>query len=298
MNAPAPTVRALVAGVVDYAGLFPPASLSMTETVENYARYLAGPDAWMLGRLVVAVSRLGELATEAERVTTARGRPWRVAAIGSGNPSADGVVVRDFNTANHGRLTIDVIEQRAASAELISDAAAATPSGVTLYAELPLAREPRPLLEAAKRAGARAKARTGGVVADAFPSASELARFIVRCAELSVSFKATAGLHHPVRSEHPLTYLDDAPRSTMFGFLGVFAAAAFARSGMEEQEVMQLLEERDVASFIFDDRSLRWRQHAISLHELEETRASFAIAFGSCSFREPVDDLRQLHLIQ
>jgi hypothetical protein len=297
MTSAAPAVRALVAELVDYAGLFPPASLSMTETVNNYASYRVSPDAWMLGRLVVPVARLGELAAASGGVADG-GWPWRIAVIGSGNPSADGGVVREFNAASHGHLVADVLEQRAVSIHAIDDAARSSPQGVALYVELPHTDEPRPLLEATKRVGARAKVRTGGVVADAFPRAAALARFIVRCAELGVPFKATAGLHHPMRGEHPLTYESDAPRSTMFGFLSLFAAAAFARAGAKDTEIVKLLEERDARSLIFGDNSLQWGQHTVSLETLTQTRASFAIAFGSCSFREPTDDLRRLHLIQ
>jgi hypothetical protein len=51
------TTRALMHGIVDYAGLFPPASLDMPKTVANYARYRSGEDRWALGRLVVPLKR-------------------------------------------------------------------------------------------------------------------------------------------------------------------------------------------------------------------------------------------------
>jgi hypothetical protein len=297
MSSAAPTLRALVAGLVDYAGLFPPASLGMAEAAANYASYLASSEAWMLGRFVAPVARLGELAAAASRVGTTSATPWRVAAIGGGDPAADGDAVRAHHEPG-GRIVVDVVEHRLATVDAIDAAARATPAGVTLYAELPLAGEPRPLLEAVKRAGARAKVRTGGVTPDAFPPAAALARFIARCAEVGVPFKATAGLHHPLRAEHPLTYAPDAPRGTMYGFLNVFAAGAFALAGMREAALVQLLEERDPTALVFDDDALRWRGHAIALHQLTAARASLAIAFGSCSFREPVDDLHQLELIR
>jgi hypothetical protein len=297
MSSAAPTLRALTAGLVDYAGLFPPASLGMAEAVANHAAYLGAPEAWMLGRFVAPVTRLGELAAESSRAGSSAAAPWRIAAIGSGDPAADGQVVRDFN-ARQADFVVDVVEHRAATVDAVCGAARATPAGVTLYAELPLADEPRPLLEAVKGVGARAKVRTGGITPDAFPAAPALARFIARCAEVGVPFKATAGLHHPLRSEHPLTYAPDAPRGTMFGFLNVFAAGAFALAGMRESALARLLEERDRAALVFGDDSLTWRGHTVPLDQLTEARASFAIAFGSCSFREPVHDLHQLDLIR
>ena len=52
-------------GLVDYAGLFPPAALAMAEAARRYAAYLGSPEAWMLGRFVVPVERLDELADAA-----------------------------------------------------------------------------------------------------------------------------------------------------------------------------------------------------------------------------------------
>ena len=57
MNA---SLRALLSGVVDYAGLFPPAGLPLDQAIRNYARYRQGSDAWMLGRFVIPAARLAE----------------------------------------------------------------------------------------------------------------------------------------------------------------------------------------------------------------------------------------------
>jgi hypothetical protein len=144
---------------------------------------------------------------------------------------------------------------------------------------------------------ARAKVRTGGVTSDAFPAADVLARFIADCARLGVPFKATAGLHHPLRGEQWLTYDVGAPTATMFGFLNVFVAASLARTGADEQTLRGALEERQPGAFDFRDDGLRWRDRAVPLDELTATRRDLALSFGSCSFREPVDDLRDMHLL-
>ena len=138
--------------------------------------------------------------------------------------------------------------------------------------------------------------RTGGVVPGAIPTVEQVARFIARCAEARVSLKATAGLHHPVRGEHPLTYEPDAPSATMFGFVNVFVAAALALAGEREQLLAAVLDERDARAFRFDDVGASWRDRRLSLDQLSAGRR-FAVAFGSCSFREPVDDLQELALL-
>jgi hypothetical protein len=294
---PATTLHALVAGVVDYAGLFPPAALSMDEAAAAYAAHVASPDAWMLGRFVVPASRLDELAAAAARHAAPTSVPWRLSALVGDDPANESARIRAFNAAHGGRLVVDAAEPRVASLAALEPAHAALGAELTVYVELPVGDEPRDWLRAVKRAGARAKVRTGGVTAGAFPTAPHLARFIVRCAELGVPFKATAGLHHPLRGERTLTYAADAPSATMFGFVSVFLAGAFALEGMGEPDVERLLEERDAAAITFGHDSVRWREHTLPLDRLRHARASFALAFGSCSFREPVDDLRQLALL-
>jgi hypothetical protein len=101
-------------------------------------------------------------------------------------------------------------------------------------------------------------------------------------------------LHHPIRAEYRLTYEPNPPRGMMYGYLNIFLAAAFARAGAELPEVVRILTETDPATFVFANDGVRYGDRKVSLGDLRDTRATFAIAFGSCSFREPVDDLLAL----
>ena len=139
--------------------------------------------------------------------------------------------------------------------------------------------------------------RTGGLTPDAIPSAAELAGFLLRCGGARIPFKATAGLHHPIRSVRALTYDLESPRAPMHGFLNVFAAAAFAWNGMDRGHVEELLEERDAAALEFTDEALIWNDHLVTTEQIEEARREFAHSFGSCSFEEPVTELRDLGLL-
>ncbi len=142
-----------------------------------------------------------------------------------------------------------------------------------------------------KEAGAFAKIRAGGVVPESIPTVDQLADFILRCAELDLPFKATAGLHHPIRASHPLTYEDGAPTAIMHGFLNLFLAAAFAWAG--QQDIHPLLSETDPGAFRFDDRA-HWRDWSLTTDEVTDARHHFAHSFGSCSFTEPLESLQQL----
>jgi hypothetical protein len=142
-----------------------------------------------------------------------------------------------------------------------------------------------------------AKIRTGGLTPEAIPPAGDLADFLVEAATRHLPFKATAGLHHPVRSEHPLTYAADAPRAVMHGFLNVFTAAAFAWHGLGRGALLEVLEEEDARAFEFGREELRFRGRGLSVDQIRAARREFAHSFGSCSFEEPVADLRRLGLL-
>jgi len=145
--------------------------------------------------------------------------------------------------------------------------------------------------------GAYAKVRTGGLTPETVPSGEHLADFLCRSAARRLPFKATAGLHHPIRSLRPLTYSLDAPRTMMHGFLNVFTAAVFAWTGASREHVAAVLDDTEAAGFQFHDDALLWRGNALSVEQIAASRRDFAHSFGSCSFEEPVSELRELELI-
>ena len=146
--------------------------------------------------------------------------------------------------------------------------------------------------------GAFSKIRTGGITPEAIPSAETLADFLLRAAARRMPFKAAAGLHHPVRSSRPLTYAPDSPRAVMHGFLNVFIAAAFAWHGAGRELPVAILKEEEASAFDFGADEVRWRGHRLSAGQIAAARLEFAHSFGSCSFEEPVADLRALRLLE
>ena len=139
-----------------------------------------------------------------------------------------------------------------------------------------------------------AKVRTGGLTPDAIPSGENLADFIALAVALRRPFKATAGLHHPIRSDRALTYAADSPRGVMHGFVNVFVAAAFAWHGQHWDFILKVLNETDPGTFEFSSDVLRWRGASLTTEQIMWARREFAHSFGSCSFEEPLADLREL----
>lgn len=294
-------LRVLLEGLIDYAGLFPPAELGMAEAIKNYAAYRRSAHSWMLGRFIVPATRLDEFEQAAVEYWP-RDDVWRLSVLGSAQLEADIVRINSFNRRRTmgdaaTNVIIDTIEIKAASRAEIEAALHVMHPTLTCYVEIPIANDLMELIKAIADVGALAKVRTGGVTAEGFPSAHELARFIAACAKEDVGFKATAGLHHPLRAVNRLTYQVDSATTLMHGFLNVFLAAAFAQNGVGVEQLTALLEESSAAAFRFTEDSVFWRGQLLVKAHLRNTRRLFATAFGSCSFTEPIEDLQKIGLL-
>jgi hypothetical protein len=298
------SLRPFLAGIIDYAGLFPPASLPMSVVAANYAEYLFGSDRDLLGRLVVPASRLDEFSDAASRLLPRNedSEPWRLSVIASDDTAPDAETVADFNRrhargSSLGGAVCDAVELHARRPGEVQKSAHLFPDSMRLFFEMGVDSDPAPLLREVALHQAAAKVRTGGVTGTTFPASSRIIRFISACRELGVPFKATAGLHHLLRSDYPLTYEPDSSCATMYGYLNLFLAAAFIWKGMADIEATRVLEEQSLDAFEFTGDGIFWRGHRLAPSDLRETRTQFALSFGSCSFREPVDEARALHLI-
>lgn len=296
--------HALLDGLIDYAGLFPPASLDMNFAARAYAEYRNGADAALLGRFIVPASRLSDFAeASATFLENDPREPWRVSAIVGENPAVGRAAAVEFNDTHASATSspsavCDAIETPVKSSDDISLALDTFPeSSFRLFLEIPIQPDPTKLIEKLAGTHACAKVRTGGVVASAIPSSHEVVRFIRACSDNRVPFKATAGLHHAVRGSYPLTYEADAPHGKLFGFLNIFLAAAFLKMGMDDARLVQLVDETDATALKFDDAAAHWRDFTVSAGDLHDTRQQFAMSFGSCSFVEPVSEARELNLL-
>jgi hypothetical protein len=296
-------LRALLAGSIDYAGLFAPAGLGMPAAVANYAVYRESHAAWALGRFVVPAARLAEFEVAAAEVLPLRpiGEPWRLAVLLGEDPVADLRAIGEFNCRHSAdtatSLAADVIEAKAATADAVDSLLGAVPGYLQAYVEVPADRDPAPLLAAIAERGGRAKIRTGGVAVEAFPPTGDVVRFIEACLRTAVPFKATAGLHHALRADYPLTYAPDSPRGMMFGFLNVFLTAAFMAHGLDSATAARLIEESSAASLRVTADAVEWHGHRLDAAAIETARGRTIVSFGSCSFTEPIGDLAALGLL-
>jgi len=183
------------------------------------------------------------------------------------------------------------VEGRAGSPDEVRALLAAVPAEWDRFVELPLDQDLAPLIAILAEQGAGAKFRTGGVTADGFPASEALLSGLAAVVLEGIPFKCTAGLHHPVRGRYPLTYQPDGPSGMMYGYLNVFLTAALLWAGHPVATVRPVLLEEDPAAFRADQEVLGWRDLVLDRNQLAEFRRSGLQGFGSCSFREPVDEL-------
>lgn len=288
-------LRELLGGILDYAGLFPPAGLRLPAVGDNYRRYAGSADAWMLGRLVLPAAQVGELVELLPG--SASGPALSLSVLLGTEPARDWeslqVVLRQAG-AKGIALRIDSVELKVDDAAHVQRATAQLPAQLEVFFEVGIGPSMRELIEAVATSGRLAKLRTGAVVAAGIPPLLAVAEFVALCNRERVPFKATAGLHHALRAEYPLSYGADAPRGVMHGFLNLFVGSALLHAGLLDGDDWQrVLADGDGSNFELADESISWQGRRLDLAAISRGRR-FARSFGSCSFDEPRQELRDL----
>lgn len=274
---------------IDYAGLFPPANLDMCQAVQNYATYRTADFSWALGRFIIPASKLIEL-TDSRIDQT-----WSFSVLLGTDLSLDLNNIRTFQ----GRFpaSIHSVEVQAMN-EADMDRVLNEFPDFMVYFEVPICENLPELIEAIARRNGRAKVRTGGINRELFPSPSQLSRFLICCADKRVPFKATAGLHHAIRWTYPITYERASLFATMHGFVNVLLASAAAFAGFRREIVELILAEENKGSFHFEQNgAIRWQEWNFPIRLIRQMRQRFLISFGSCSFLEPISDMKDLGLL-
>ncbi len=303
----------LLTHLLDYAGLFPPASLPLDAAIRNFTSYLDEAEAPMLARFIISARRLPELTALAEYFPPA----LTIAALGRGGGTreaclagldADLAEIEIFRQTHGPRVQVDAFETALPAGELDFQIRADTlihatadalhRAGLTLFAETPPSelwqeRAAR-LITALSRTAipmAGFKLRTGGVEAHQFPSPETVAWAISACRDSAVPLKCTAGLHHPIR------HYNASVQTKMHGFLNVFGAAILAEAhNLTPAELIPILTDEESANFTLDDDGFGWKHLRATNQQIAVSRRA-AVSFGTCSFDEPREDLMALGLL-
>ena len=299
----AASLRALLGRAIDYAGMFPPCSLELGPALKNQAEYVRSGDSWMLSAFVLPIAKFAESALFVPQFD--KHHQLRVSALGAKTENAQDFLdelrktaetIRSFKAQNVDVICVPQLEmllpQEVDLAALNEAAVLTADLKLQSFWEAPAesAEKAIALLARAKQPAFGFKLRTGGVIADAFPSSVQIARAILASTKHHVPIKFTAGLHHPVRQ------FRDEVKTEMHGFLNVFGAGVLsAEHHWDEAQTIEMLEDQRAASFEFHDTVFAWRDWEITLDRIK-ARRKFVTSFGSCSFNEPREDLQTLKL--
>jgi hypothetical protein len=261
----------LFAGLWDDAAVFPPGNAPLGEAVPAHRAHKTAWYSDYVGSFLIGASRISELAPLAGPA-----EPLRVTPVVP-NPEAVGDAVRAvFDTPG---LLLAGIEVAGDTAKAVAALHEHLPEDLSGAVEIPRGAS----LDALAGTRHRAKFRTGGTTADAFPTVGELADFLAAAAERDLPVKLTAGMHNAVRHTDPDTGFEH------HGFLNVLLASYLVRIGASRDDVVANLAHRDGHRIADEVRALEDPQ-------IDEIRGFFT-AYGTCSIGEPLADLIELGLL-
>lgn len=303
--------RDLLGVLIDYAGMFPPASLDAEAAVAEYRRSRSDPAGWLLGAFVAAAGRLEDVAAVLVPSMTAGEAPWRISVVLDGDPATAAAAASAFEAHMSPAATITGAEVRlfAGDGSMLDDAAAlraataatSISAAVVPFLEIPGTGEPAAVADAVaavarlrravRRRSLGAKLRCGGATPGHSPSPEAVASFLAACRAHGLAFKLTAGLHHPIRHHDPEL------GAMRHGFVNLLVACALAEQGADAATVTAAVAESDPAAFKVGSAGLGWRDRRVPAPVVKQMRRERFLSYGSCSFDEPVRDLEALGVL-
>jgi hypothetical protein len=291
---------AALAGLIDYAGLFPPARLDMRDAITGYRAARAAVNGWLVNRFICPASQLGELAGQLIPMMQEGEAPWPIAVTADAGPegiTADVERIARFEDQVDGGARVEVVETPLPAANGGWAIQAARAFKRPVYFEVPWRDEASVALDsvgAARETTGQhlgAKLRCGGIVAEAFPSPAAVAVVLAGCEDRGIPLKATAGLHHPFR------YIDPETGFAHHGFVNLLVAATAAGDGLDLATLTEIVGDSDAVAFGVGRGEISWRDRRFGSPEVAAGRDRLLVGYGSCSFDEPVADLTALGIL-
>ena len=287
-------------GLIDYAGVFPPATLSMPDAVARYRATMTSADRWLIGRFLVRASQLQELAAVATHSLVAGDQPWSIGVVLDMSPGAGASIGQDFQREMSPAMSIAAFEvalEPGTDAGRLIDTVATIDPDVAVFIEVdrrePLDDQIREIGDALRDRGRRggAKLRCGGLTKDDFPTVDEVTEFVWAASFADVAFKATAGLHQPIR------HRDAAIGVWRHGFVNLLIGSVAADAGQSRSVVREIVAESDPTAFSITPVAASWRDVVLPGSAIRRSRLRGLVAFGSCEIDEPREALAGLSFL-
>jgi hypothetical protein len=263
--------------LVDDAAVFPPGNATVPDAVVAHRTHKAAWYSDVVGPLLVRASDVVDMLE-----STRAGDDLRIGLIAdsglTGLVEAIGLLFDHEERAALAQVEIALPaeHQPDSAVRVLLDQLAFS---ATAYVEVPRAGWEGALDVLAEDGAERAKYRTGGTTAGAYPSEAELAAFVRGCLDRRLAFKLTAGMHRALRNTSSEGF-------EQHGFLNVLTAVAAGIDGASVADLEALLTERNAGRLL----------EPLADADVAAVRRSF-VSFGCCGVTDPVDDLVALGLL-
>ena len=323
------TAKALLSGIVDYAGLFPPAKLSVKDAVSTFISHRKKEYSWMLGRFVVGSVKMRDVANEfvtqgfTEKVEFSMVSTYVDDKAGF----LDGLtsqmnMIKQLEKEYQSQFKVPSFEVKLPSSltkkmpswaiyELMREVTEVVleqaPDLNQIFFETDLStdwknaipntldgifRNRQVILQSAPHLVYGFKLRCGGVNPEDHPNIDLVAMALRFAKNAGIPLKFTAGLHHPFR------HYDSSMKIRKHGFVNIFTTGILhSLHNLEDEEIQELIGEELSELFTFNQDTIAWKDYAADLTQISEARKNTVLSFGSCSFDEPVEDLVALGIL-
>jgi hypothetical protein len=321
MKNPSISIKSFLETIIDYAGMYPPAKLPFDEAFANYLEYLQDDYGWMISKFVLDSKTIQKLREFVEKNDTGRNKISLTVLLEKENSETDlkkniEDELREFSDLTASlkeQIQIDSFEFKIPEDMILKNSTKEVSYLLDLVSETVRSAMQKPvfifyegksekryiklLIDALAQHNSKSynsglKLRTGSTELNPMPDVADIVFAIRTCLDREIPMKFTAGLHHPLR------HFDSPSGKDVHGFFNVFAAGIIAfRHNISDFGLMEIINDKDANDFIFTDEYFSWKDWKISIEEITGARKNLVTAFGSCSFDEPVDDLKKLNLI-
>ncbi len=328
------TLRELLTNLIDYAGLFPPASLPLDKAYKQFTGYINESDEWILSKFICPAKQLSSLA-ELIKTDENNSRPFSISVLGRSGANIEEFIkgtnddllqIINFSKETENKFHTDAFEVRLpedlvlennpnAMYEVLNSVSANFKENLNLpvkkFFELTIKSELKNDWKASVNNFASALKRHNEYFGqdENFPrSGFKLRTGGVEASAfpspeqiayvINICYENQVPLKFTAGLHHPIRHYNESVKTKMHGFLNVFGAGVLLYGNdLIEQDLIDILSDEDAESFKFDGNYFRWKEFKSPIKVIENARKNFVISYGSCSFDEPREDLTTLQLL-
>ena len=288
--------------LIDYAGIFPPANLKLPLALSNYRSYMQSTHHWIISKFIISSTDLRKISIK--DINQFNSQNLLNLSIITKNFNKDYNIINTFLREFSNNVKFSCLETQISNINNfnnqmieINDLIKKNKLNISLFFELlsknwkddiPFVIDNISRFNKTYETNFGFKLRCGGIKKSSFPAPTYISTVLLQSIKKNVPMKFTAGLHHPY------IYNDSQINTKMYGFFNVFLSGMFAKKyDLNENDIIKILIDENKNHFQFKENKIKWKSYYITTDEILDYRLKNFISFGSCSFDEPCEDLKE-----